>query len=179
MQHGVPVGLYGQGEAKTIAEFFEELQNKEAKLVVVDGKILRTTRVLKIYVLQGDRILKEKLQRMRDGRTRPRKLESSLSEKLKGDEQFAMVAARLADEEMPPIVDLPVEALAPEEEQKESQSYPGLPTLYQYVRGAVEVPSGRRLETYERCSIEAPYDLVVYEKDGKIGYYQWEARPAA
>lgn len=160
--HGVPVGLYGTGAAKSVDDLYQELAEGECTLWEEGGVIERRLRVLALDIFRDGRKLVEKKQIfLKDGRERSRALMSSTAEKMLSDETAAEAIARIANEEMPFLRGLPFELLPVQTEVKESQSYPGITARYEYVWARVTLASSQQS------------DVMVVEKD-KLVYYNWE-----
>lgn len=136
IEYSIPVNEWGMGYAKTIEHLFDEIQNEECVLKEVDGYIIRTIEYVGVRVLYKDKngetwLLKEDRQVFKDGRVRRRNMPSSVSEKMKFNEDATISAIRGIEEELGVIVEMnQLIKQRPHFYDGGSQSYPGLKSKY-------------------------------------------------
>ncbi len=165
--HGIPLGEWGVGEAKTLSHLLSETQSGEAAVFEEDGGLIRSTQVaaLLVYCADGNHVsvLREDRQVFKDGREKRRSLETSIGEKVKPGETPMEAAYRALREELkitdrlelvtkPSVVKGPVP----------SQSFPGLMT--RHVIHVFEVFLPKHLYKPEG---------YVEEQEDKTNYYVW------
>ncbi|MGK5093351.1 inositol monophosphatase family protein [Deltaproteobacteria bacterium TL4] len=135
--HGINSQLFGVGEAKTLENLWKELQDGETFLEIRNKTLIRKIRVVSIRVHykteEGQRyVIREDRQEFNDGRVRVRSfLEASVSEKLLLQETPEMGAKRALQEELQLDVIGEIQRGTSRIEEKYSQSYPGLKTIYE------------------------------------------------
>ena len=102
--HGIDLSCFEQGNAKSIAHLFAELERGEAEPIVRNGQLIRRLAVLNIDVfaeINGRRLhLVEDRQVFADGRIRRRALPASVSEKLHTGEDRVAAVVRALEEEL-------------------------------------------------------------------------------
>lgn len=165
---GIDLSLWGKGKAKTVDHLLEEVTSGEAVLEERDGKLIRKTMVCKAEVFHTDAQgvrwhLKEEKQVFKDGRERVRTLNSSVSEKIKANEDPSESIKRGIAEELDLTGDFSVRSDGTAEEQDESPSYPGLKTVYVLYNFTVEL----------RDDQFKPAGYQEEQKD-KTTYFVWE-----
>ncbi len=164
----IPIDEYGKGNAKTIEHLLSEIHEGEAIMTVGEqGAVYREVNVLwldvlcelsdgKVYLLREDR------QEFKDGRTRVRKLDSSIGEKLKPDEKIEDAAYRALQEELGIGI---VESLYENgytERTFMPDSFPGIESNYKMHQYVSVIPE-------EAFKSEG---YVEYQPD-KTNYYVW------
>ena len=174
MDRNIPVDVWGTGSAKTLDHLLKEIRSKECKLVETEGKLIRTLYVVSadIYYIDtfGAFRLKEERQIFKGGRTRTRSLESSLSEKIKADENPIDGIIRGINEELNITVSPDqVREIDKLKESRESNSFPGLSTVYNVTRFSCKL---NRSQYNHNGYIEVQDDKSVYfvwERTNKKG----------
>ena len=138
MELNVPINHWGQEEAKTVEDLYEEWTSGECTLFIQNGKLKRYIKTSAVRVVyrspSGTRVkLKEVYQQWYDGRKRYRDLDSSIGEKARVEESAIASALRGVQEE---LSGLDVDETRLDLLQKQSQtvsgfstSYPGLETI--------------------------------------------------
>ena len=133
---GIDTSLWGVGRAKTLAHLQEELENGEVILIEGEnGELIRQGVVVgaDIYYKSHDGkkyYLREERQIFRDGRVRERKLEQSVSEKLKRGEDPENAMIRGLKEELGIDGEIHMQMIKTYEKVVNSSSYPGLLSRY-------------------------------------------------
>ena len=134
-QFEVPIGEWGTGQSKTVRNLLHELQEGECHIEDAGGYLVRYLEFVgvRIFYKEGETILylQEDRQEFTDGRTRRRKMPSSVSEKMKFGENPHLAAVRGIREELGILI-------KPEQLIKardlnyngSSMSYPGLRSKY-------------------------------------------------
>ncbi len=168
MDHNVPVEVWGTGPAKTLEHLLNEIKSKECKLSEKDGEVIRTLYVVSAEIYYEDTFglfrLREERQVFKDGRTKTRTLESSLSEKIKADEIPLDGIIRGINEELNiSISPDQVREVTRFRESRESNSFPGLSTVYY----------GTRFSCRLNRNQYNPNGYVEVQKD-KTVYFTWE-----
>lgn len=136
--NGVDVALYGVGEAKRLEDFLKELEAKECRLEVRNGRLTRVTSVMRMRVFadapEGRMYLREVKQVFRDGRERCRTKKGEIypAEKMLPGEWLHETIRRGLKEELGISQFVIIEAPRPIQTYKESMSYPGLPCHYNF-----------------------------------------------
>ncbi|HEU0080703.1 MAG TPA: hypothetical protein VFQ72_01595 [Candidatus Paceibacterota bacterium] len=133
-EHGIPLERWGVEKAKSPADLLKEILSGESTLQVLDGKLVRSLRVVFVDVCFNKEgkllVLKEDRQIFADGRTRSRELEGSIGEKLVASEDEALGARRGLHEELGFPIDIEVRPYGISRETIESPSFPGLTSEY-------------------------------------------------
>jgi hypothetical protein len=135
-KHSIPIEDWGKGDAKSIRSLFNEIKEEDCILKEDEnGYLIRLIEFvgIRIYYRDGDNtwLLKEDRQVFNDGRTRRREMPSSVSEKMKFDEDPVNAAVRGISEELG--VDINRKQLIKRRDLNYdggSMSYPGLKTRY-------------------------------------------------
>ena len=86
LSNNVDISNWGKSDAKTLNHLLNELIKNECEIYVKDGKVTRKVSNLSINVYYKNKVLKEDHQKFKDGRTRKRKMDWSVGEKLTKDE---------------------------------------------------------------------------------------------
>ncbi len=165
---GINLNLWGKGKAKTVEHLFAEVKSGEAVLEERESELIRKTTVCKAEVFHTDAEgghwhLKEEKQVFKDGRERVRKLNSSVSEKIKANEDPLASIKRGIVEELDLQGDLSVNQGETDEEEEESPSYPGLKTVYVLHKFTVELAADQfKPEGYQE------------DQKDKTTYFVWE-----
>jgi hypothetical protein len=140
--HNIQVDNWGKGSAKTLEHLLKEINEGETVLAERGNELLREIKVASITVTYddgGDKyVLVEDRQEFNDGRVRRRALEGSVSEKVLPSETPEAAAERGLKEELG-ITDVKLVKTAEKEEIEESQSFPGLKTMYSIYRFNAEL----------------------------------------
>lgn len=134
--NNIDISLYGKGEAKTLQQLFNEIQNKETTLLTENDTLKRQVRVLLIELQREDgKILREVRQYWhptpeREAYTRERNC--LIAEKLyNGEDADSKAINRALSEELGlPGLTLTGCLLEQKVEERYSQSYPGLCSCY-------------------------------------------------
>lgn len=146
-KHGISTERWGTGTAKSAASLAREVDAGETTLVEHGGLPRRRLRVARLLVrdVSGTRVLVEAKQVLPDGRERRR--QCLPSEKLLEGESAAAAALRCVREELGSALPDGGDGVARVVEgsastrhvEADSQSYPGLVTLYEFITLQVEV----------------------------------------
>ena len=137
----MPLDLWGVGDAKTLEDLYNEINEGESQLVDENGELVRKTKVLAVDVychIEGKTYkLVEDRQEFVDGRVRRRTadvLDTSLGEKCGINESLATALARTMHEELgieeTTAAELDFETGDVVEKERPSGSYPGLKTRH-------------------------------------------------
>jgi len=147
--HGVPLGKWGVGHAKTVEHLLAEVASGESFLNIKDGQIVRDviSVAMSIYYQRGEEVLRlmEEKQVFTDGHERVRNDLVSMGEKMNPGENPEDAMHRALREE------LKIEGL---------QSVIERPTIVE------EIPSGSYPGIFSK-HIRYRYDVVLQEKDFK------------
>lgn len=166
-EHDIPIHTWGTGNTKTTNSLFREILRNESKLELLDGALVRRTRVacVDVFFRLGEKTLrlKEERQLMGDGRTRERNLETGVNEKLVGDEDPLLGAIRGLEEELGLTRPVGLRKVSRKDEPRDAISYPGLTTLFE--RHFFEI-----FLTEEQFRAEG----YVEEESGKKTYFVWK-----
>ena len=178
---GMPLELWGVGNAKTVEDLQKELDQGEVSLIIGDnGELTRQVRALAVniyYPQTEDRWLKliEASQQFSDGRRRRiRRHNTSIGEKLlRTEEPGEEVLMRALDEELgvKPNGVTAWEHIKDVEQRRESASYPGLTTNYLLHHYWVELnDQGYNAEGYVEFQPDKTtrFVWVFTDVDGKI-----------
>lgn len=170
--HNIPTELYGQGKAKKMEQLFEEVENGESILRLVDGAPLREVIVLNLLLVNEDRkVLRETRQQLPDGRVRVRDL--AVSEKMMPGEGWREAVVRAIAEELGSVAKsgwqekLVIDdgSYASKTEDMASPSYPGLVTAYTMHCVRAQLP---------RCLPREPFKTEEQRPDGKmVTWWEW------
>ena len=164
IKHGINVGEFGKGAAKTVERLFGELKDGECSLLIESGVLTRQVRVAVLRIMFPDgQVLREVFQEFfEDGRRRTRKLDGSAGEKLKAHESPEKAVMRLIKEEFPLLLQNEdsiekVDTLVEEDERQ--KSYPGLRSVYEKHIFTATFPINGTLP-----------GILIVEKDKCAGY---------
>ena len=127
----IDTSLWGEGNAKTVSHLWAELLAGETR--IQGGPPLRLVDVVQITIRRGDQILIEVAQELEGGQHRFRNLLPS--EKMKANESYAASVLRGLREELDveeTAVALLHHTYTKNQSERDSPSYPGLPTLYTF-----------------------------------------------
>lgn len=167
-KHGIPVGRWGEGAAKTFEHLFQEVISGESILESSNDALLRKFKVVGVDVLFKDMNgkifrLKEEKQVFTDGRERRRDLATSLAEKIKPDEEPTTAARRAVLEELGISTHQELKSTGNFHVSKPSTSFPGINSDYNAFMYVIElIPSQFKPEGY-----------IEVQKDKKT-YFVWE-----
>lgn len=170
LSNKVPLEMWGIGGAKSAEDFLRELTKGESEVVTTGGAIARRTRVTRLDIRDfSDRRLVEVRQILPDGRSRERKLEVTASEKLYPGENPGSGLERLLKEEFPFLQAYRCRCQDWEflEERKSSQSYPGLPTIYEFFTFTLVLSSA------ETPPLFGDPKAGLKQGDG-MAFYEWQ-----
>ncbi len=168
---GIDISKWGTGEAKSLDDLWNEIIAGDSS--IQDEPLLRIVDVVQIIIRSGDKVLVEVGQKFHDGRIRSRNLVPS--EKKHADESYIDAAYRGLREELQ-IDTQDVEVLRTtyreKREIKDSNSYPGLRSLYRYhiVDAKVKGLPNTEFWTDERKNEKDPVDKH---------HWMWKNRPPA
>ena len=171
VEFSIPVEEWGTGYAKTIEHLYNEILEEESIIKEIDGYLVRQIEYVGVRVLYKDEneitwLLKEDRQEFKDGRTRRRNMESSVSEKMKFGEDSTISAIRGIKEELG--IDVSMDQLIkqrPHFYDGGSQSYPGLKSKYK----------GNHFTCYLNDNQFNPDGYVENQKD-KSTFFIWVKR---
>lgn len=134
-EYKIPYETWGKGYAKTTNHLLDEILTHECTIIDQQGYLIRYIEFVGInvfYEKNGTKYhLKEEKQIFRDGRERRRKMQSSVSEKMKFGEDSGSSAIRGVSEELG--VNINPDQLGNKRDvghDSNSQSYPGLKSKY-------------------------------------------------
>ena len=168
-KYNIDISNWSKGDAKDVDDLLTEIKQKESVLVEERNKLLRETKVLMIDVRYSDGnteyLLKEDRQEFKDGRTRIRKLDTSLAEKLTSNEKFNEKSVYRALKEELKISSKGISSVKPDKEfieLKDSMSYPNLKTKFIFKKFVVNLTS----ESYD------PNGYIENQKK-KSTYFKW------
>mmetsp|Transcript_33547 Transcript_33547/g.53803 ORF Transcript_33547/g.53803 Transcript_33547/m.53803 type:complete len:316 (+) Transcript_33547:79-1026(+) len=176
--HGVDPAQFGSGAAKTTQDLVTEVEQGETTLEVIKGSPRRNVRVLQLLVLDArGRMLIEASQEWEGGRMRERN--QPLSEKLLGGEDWRQAAPRAVAEELGSALTagytlhLDESTLRCEVVERDSLSYPGLPS--RYVMNSVEARIDNGFPCTEVSGDFEGFTSVEETKRGRLTV-RWEWR---
>ncbi|EKD42919.1 MAG: hypothetical protein ACD_72C00533G0001 [uncultured bacterium] len=166
--NGIDLSKWGQGDAKTIEQLFEEIEEGETELIKdIDGKLVRKVLGVgaDIYYVDGDKTfrLKEEKQVFGDGRVRVRDFGRAVSEKMKFGEYSHDAMVRGIQEELGISSNVTLHEIETIVDKKDSPSYPGL--MSNYVVDVFKV---------ELTSRQYKSEGYIEERDGLTTYFVWE-----
>ena len=126
----IPVDKFGKGEAKSVQNLLDEINNGDCRLIISRDGIYREVFVIRAYINYKGLILKEDKQVFDDGRIRERNY-FHISEKIRVDEKFEEALKRAVKKELGIESKLNWENRSVgEKEDMDSLSYPMLTTRY-------------------------------------------------
>lgn len=143
--HGVPIHLWGQDDAKTVAHLYQEIKRQDSQLIQEDGELIRKLKFVEVDVqitMHNQRLkLVEDRQVFNEGKPNQRlrrrpQYPSAVKEKIHFQEDPDQAVIRAIKEEIGRLwFEHDLDLLKPEKIQerqfkKESLSYPGLLTFY-------------------------------------------------
>lgn len=166
--NGIDLSKWGNGEAKTVEDLFKEIEEGETELTTdVRGRLLRKILgvAAQIYYNDGQKtfLLKETKQVFADGRERVRKFARSVSGKAKFGETARDAIIREISEELKIANNYPMEELETSVDTNDSQSFPGLQSMYMMDIFKVNLTRNQyKPEGY------------IEENDGITTYFNWE-----
>ncbi|EKX32452.1 hypothetical protein GUITHDRAFT_121382 [Guillardia theta CCMP2712] len=172
----IDTSLWGQGEAKTVQEFFHELWAGECEPLTESAE--RVISVVKVRILDHDeagtwQLYETKQKLCRDGRTRPRN--RPLAEKRRPEESSFDAAVRGVKEELGSSIKSTSRIVVKEDslqewtERRMSKSFPGLETVYKLSQVDVEVEGLSRAATGDTFETEETPEL----SNGKVHTWTW------
>lgn len=135
-EYNIPIDYWGTENAKTIEHLWDELKGGECSIKEENGYLVRSIEFVGIIITYIDGegkkyLLKEDRQEFKDGRIRKRKMQSSVSEKMKFGEDPIESAIRGIEEELNiKISKNQLKKFKDLAYDSGSQSYPGLKTRY-------------------------------------------------
>ena len=159
--HQINLSLWGAGNAKSVADLWQELQVGDALLQATPPQ--RIVHTVSIIIKQGDLQLIEVEQLLKDGRTRRRNRPPS--EKMKATENYEQAALRCLHEEL----DVSAENIhiVPNTHQLktetiEAHSYPTLNTTYHIhtIQAKISNLPSEPFETHNAASAEGDPVLI-------------------
>ena len=173
LSHGVDTAAWGVCDAKRIEDLLEELQQGEASLQLIGGKIYRNLGVVKLIVrspeVPGQHLVCYE-QQMADGRKRQRNV--LLAEKKKRNETADQAAMRAIREELGSVKGMKLDSVLLRvgtyknwEEVDVSPSYPTLSTRYELHQYEVRV---RGLPKHPFMTVED-----AGEGKKKFNFWKW------
>jgi N12 class adenine-specific DNA methylase len=156
--YGIDTDLYGKGEAKSLASFLKEIKKGESQLADRDGKLVRKVAALAldIYVERDGQRLKlyEDRQDFADGRSRRRKIEASLGEKLEPGETPQESVARALKEELGVTAFKQTSDITSSQAELTSPSYPGVFGSYTTHKVEIEIDPSEYQDEYREVQTE-------------------------
>ena len=173
-KYGLPIHLYGEGKANTLKEMCRCINSGDFYLAVDNGVLKRYVTVIAMTVFSkgSSMVLVEKMQILKDGRTRERNLDTSIGEMVKAGEDPEAAALRALKEEFPvALMCGGSETLQKGEDfsrEKESPTYPGLITKYVFkafsVRLLVDIPLCQTLVYEDEPGFATVFDWEPVKK---------------
>jgi hypothetical protein len=161
---GVPLDLFGSGNAKTVDQLYEEIQSGETKLLYDEGVLIRYFRGVVVHVYSGVYKLHEDRQEFKDGRIRRRNFDF-LGEKMVNGEAPVDAALRCIKEE----IGIDVSNLEYQRRElkphADSMSYPGIITIGDLYHFNVTLESS-----------DFNLDGYIEYQDAKTNYYVWRVQ---
>lgn len=144
----LPVHLYGVGASKSFEGLLTEIKSGETQIIFENNQPIRLIQVARVYVFCKGKQLVESKQTIKGQQDRFRNLDC-VSEKFKLSESAFNAACRGIEEELGIYVkssDLIL--LGKESEERESPSYPGLLTRYEFFDFRWELPERHYRKEY-------------------------------
>jgi hypothetical protein len=142
----LPVHLYGIGKAKSFDRLIEEIKAGETQMVFENNLPIRLIQVARVYVFHKEQQLVESKQTIKEQGDRFRNLDC-VSEKFKLSESALDAACRGIEEELGLYVKCSdLQSLGKKSEERESPSYPGLMTRYEFYDFQWDMPEKHYLE---------------------------------
>jgi len=181
--HNIDVSKFGAGQAKHLADLYRELGKHECCLLVRDGKLIRLLDLVVLRIVSHDgKLLVEANQTFADGRSRAvRRLPAVMCRaKGKGRESALEEVSRLLEEEVKTTdrtvsVDVRFNAEEVNTEMTDSQSYPGLQTIYRRFIFNAKLAKDASAESLAAIGQPAGAAFHTYLVDGtKIAWEWWE-----
>jgi hypothetical protein len=171
-KYNIPIESWGTGEAKTIEHLLREIDSGETILVenTESQELIRKFSFLSITIFCTNNgttyRLHEAKQIFTDGRTRERKLDSSMGEKIKPAEtDITESIGKALNEELGIHEDFEIRSdeITHSTKEADSRSYPGLKSLRERFDAVVEIkPSQFNPDGYTEVSQD------------KTTYFAWE-----
>lgn len=165
---GVDLSVWGKGSAKTVEHLYKEIASGESILQMIDGKLELLRRVVSanVYYIakDGKKLrLQEDKQIFKDGRIRHRNFDNPIAEKMKPNEDPKDAMIRCLQEELGLDGDFDIKIVGTDQPRYESQSYPGIYSVYDTYR-------------FEVILDEEQFQAAGYqeEQDDKTTYFVWE-----
>lgn len=156
-QHAIDVSAYGKGQAKTVAQLWQEVEEGECFFTIPGSNVTRCVDVALVYIKNSNnKVLQEEYQIMPNGVKRARDV--PLAEKIKDGETWQAAVVRAVKEELGSVLPLNPQVTIDEsshtklEDVAVSRSYPGLQSKYTVHKVQVQVaglPSADRFVTTE------------------------------
>jgi hypothetical protein len=164
--NGIEVNLWGKGAAKTVDHLLQEIRSGECELVETGDGLIRVIHVVSANIYYEDTfgmfILKEDKQVFKGGRTKTRSLNTSLSEKIGPNEIPLEGIVRGIKEELNITISSDqIKEVSKFNESRESNSFPGLSTIYMGTRFSCRL---NRDQYKPNGYIEVQNDKTVYFK---------------
>ena len=161
--HQINLSPWGAGNAKSVADLWQELQVGDAQLQA--NPLHRIVHIVTVIIRRGDQQLFEIEQLLKDGRTRRRNLPPS--EKMKANENYEQAARRCLQEELgvsAESIHIMPNTHSLKTETSESHSYPTLTATYHIHAIQAQIPSlpNEPFETHNAASAEG--DPVVTQR---------------
>ena len=157
----LPIDQYGIGQAKPFEKLIKEIESGETQIIFENNNPIRIIQTARVYVYCKGKQLVEAKQII-NGNERFRNFKS-VSEKFKLDESAINAAVRGIKEELGIIIrDSDLVSLENVKDGKESPSYPGLLTRYDFYDFRWDMP-----EKYFK-----PEGYIAYEENATT-YFEW------
>lgn len=162
LKQTLPIHLYGLGEAKPFSRLLDEIKAGETQIIWENYQPIRVIQVARVYVCHGNQKLVEVKQTIKGQGDRIRGIDC-ISEKFKLDESAINAACRGLDEELNISVGYKdLKSLGKTSQTKESPSYPGLTTRYEFYDFRWDMP-----ETYYKP------DGYIADEGDCVTYFEW------
>lgn len=165
---GVDLTDWGKNGHKNVSDMLTELEEKDSRLYILDGRLIRYLRVVKMIVRNQDgRFLKEVQQIRPDGNIKTFNSPRLPSGKIKRSEAIYTALLRESQEEL----GLDAHSLGKWKrmtrwtESKPSTFYPTMPTVQELHFYSINLPPKQQIE------------LRRTEEDGKTIIFDWFAGP--
>lgn len=130
---GVKTHHFGKGKAKKLSDLLREIKTGDCELITSKSKLHRTVYVVRAGIFYKNLILKEVKQVFSDNREDRIRGYLWVSEKKSIREKNETALKRAVKEELGIHSDLDFSYILTTKEIKESPSYPGLPTVYNFL----------------------------------------------